>query len=329
MIVFRTSCGAREGWGHLVRSTAIADEVAAAGGRACFLVAGDSGQARRLIGDRHPVHHAPDGPVAPTVVELARSLSARAVLLDGYGFTDVDEAEISDAGLAVAAMDDFGHNPHRAAALVVNGNLHFARASLYPEALHARLLLGPEFAPLRPELRKARIAARDASAPVRRIIVVMGGSDAGGVLDDILGALLGELSADIALVAAGRPRGDTESRLRRVEAPDELAREMARADLGISAGGMTSYEFAFLGVPAVIVPATDVQSPVSEELERRGSAVVVRTDRPPGGDVIAAVRDLLQDPVRRQAMADAGQAMFDGLGAARIAAALLDLERQL
>jgi spore coat polysaccharide biosynthesis predicted glycosyltransferase SpsG len=99
---------------------------------------------------------------------------------------------------------------------------------------------------------------------------------------------------------------------------------MATTDLAISAGGMTSYELAYMGVPAILLPATAFQAPVSAGLARHGAAINLGlADEFPLEGFLEAVRVLDASAEKRQEMIRIGQALFDGRGAERVGEAML------
>ncbi|WBY00903.1 glycosyltransferase [Ramlibacter tataouinensis] len=329
MILVRVECGSQHGWGHLMRCVAIADEALELGVTTCFQVDGDARQAAALLAGRHRLLD-----IGTDAVRDARAINAQTIVLDGYGYGDLQEATYAECGLDVAVMDDFGHAPHRHARLIANGNLHYASPALYREAARAQLLLGPAYAPIRPLMRTVRRPLQAARPQPQRVLVVLGGSNFGGMLDFALDAVVSVLGSCAVVVAGKRPRALPArtwiSKARSIEwvsEPDALASAMAQCDLAVSAGGMTSYELAYLGVPAVLVPATAAQAPVSAELARLGAAYV----EAPGPDLtrrlMRSLEALSEDCERRTAMAAAGRAIFDALGAQRIASALIGLAR--
>src|SRR5262249_52170270 len=107
-------------------------------------------------------------------------------------------------------------------------------------------------------------------------------------------------------------------------ATDEMPSLMAWADLGISAGGSTCWEMAFMGLPALAITLADNQQPVVRELDRQG--VVVSLGSPgefTSDDLACSARALLADPARRAAMSRRGRALIDGQGASRVVTKLL------
>ena len=325
MILFAPAASALQGWGHLMRCIAIADEVSAAGGATAFHVAGDTATAAMLLRGRHPWR-------AGDVGMIATAFGAATVLLDGYHYSDEDELRLTTQGLAVAAMDDDGHTSHRYARLIINGNPHSAAPDLYMTANSAQLLLGTRYTPLRSSLTALRRPSVRIRPVVESAVVVLGGSDSTGLSDTVLDAVTAHTTCRV-VVAGAEPRdipprtwGRHVQRLRWVRDPESLALSMSQSDIAISAGGMTSYELAYLGIPSVLLPVTERQAPASSELQRRGAARVVT---PP---VLATLGNTLKHLCNaadeREAMALAGRAIFDGSGSRRIAQALIELSRE-
>lgn len=332
MIALRVDCDATIGWGHLMRCMAIADCLATLRVPLVFVVAGDQARVGSLLAGRHPVHAIAGRPgrfVAETLSTFER-LQVRVALLDSYDFDDAFEGAIARAGVAVAAMDDYGHAAHRAARLVINGNLHHGRPSLYPDT-PAKLLLGPDYAPLRPRLSALRsLEPVDAKAFDQVLLSFAGFGDV-AALARLVRALLDALPAPTRFVAtmrdelAAKSTGpQSEGRIRRLPHADALDEEMARSTFAVSSGGMTSYELAFMGVPAILLPVTPAQAPVSLELERLGAAICM-DPAAPAAQLAEAAAALSRSRSRRQAMATAGRSIFDGGGASRIATELAAL----
>ena len=323
MIVFRTECGATQGWGHMMRCLAVADAARAHGGNARFVVTGDLARARALTASRFVVEQARKGWESTLPVPSNRGV----VVLDGYSLGAEEAKRIVRAGWTLAVMSDDGREPIAQARLIVNGNLFYARPEVYTAASHATLLLGPRFTPLRPELHTHR---REESVRARagRIMVLPGGSDAGELIAPVLDILLNETPTDTTVLLAGTAR-DVDARGHRldwVREPQEVAAAMGASDIAIAAGGMSSYELAYLGIPSILVPASAMQRPVSAELQRLGVAHLVQHEAL--RSQLPALLDALAGAAPRQAMRDAGLCLFDGRGAARIASALLGLEKQ-
>ena len=105
--------------------------------------------------------------------------------------------------------------------------------------------------------------------------------------------------------------------------PAMLARRARAADLAITTGGGTMYEFCATGLPSIVVPVLDKMTANAGVLAKRGAVVVTaRADRLASEGLVDAVRSLLAPPARRR-IAAAARSTVDGGGADRMAAGLV------
>ena len=101
---------------------------------------------------------------------------------------------------------------------------------------------------------------------------------------------------------------------------------MRWADLAIATSGLTKYELAATGTPAILISPDQIHTTANEPFAALGSAVDLGwIQRVTPSELASKVRSLLDDTEQRGAMACAGMRAVDGRGAARIAAALNDL----
>jgi spore coat polysaccharide biosynthesis predicted glycosyltransferase SpsG len=120
--------------------------------------------------------------------------------------------------------------------------------------------------------------------------------------------------AVVAVTAGSLAGRDAPDGVELVPPAASLRDELLAADLVVTAAGQTSLEAAATGAPAVVVPMAPNQRPNAAALSAAGAAVV--------GDPREAISELVADAGRRAALARAAQAVVDGQGARRIAAAL-------
>src|SRR6185369_15360977 len=105
-----------------------------------------------------------------------------------------------------------------------------------------------------------------------------------------------------------------------IRAPNDLPRLMAETDLGVISFGVTAYELAALGVPALYLCLTPDHAMSASAFEAAGMGVSLGVAGEINDMMIAgAVQSLLADPARRRAMSAAGRMNLDGRGAARVA----------
>lgn len=195
------------------------------------------------------------------------------------------------------------------------------------------LLLGPQYAPLRPSFarcREASLARRVQPRPVEQIVVVCGATDAANRVVDLLTALDEScLPANVKVVVpAGPHRREavaafaSRSRLS-VDVRDWIpdpAGVFAESDLALVCGGSVCWELCTLGVPSIVVVAAANQRLVADSLERHGAAIVAsRRDGDEHNDVVAAINRLTGDAALRQDMSRSAAGLCDGEGADRVA----------
>jgi RimJ/RimL family protein N-acetyltransferase len=232
-----------------------------------------------------------------------------AALVDLYG---VPEAEICElAGrLPVTTMGEASRCP----AAGVRIDYHLDRDAARPTR---RELPGSPFAPLDAGLPAHR---RPPGRDVRTALVATGGSTAARrIADEAIAALRSAFPGVHVIAGSGVATGDDAEAL---PFPGTLHAAVARADVAVSGAGLTAYELACAGVPAVLVGLADNQRRVLEGSRGAGTAVVCGPD-----DAIAdAVGQLVDAPVRER-IARAGMDRFDGAGAPRTAAVLDNLWR--
>ncbi|HEV3446653.1 MAG TPA: UDP-2,4-diacetamido-2,4,6-trideoxy-beta-L-altropyranose hydrolase [Gemmataceae bacterium] len=332
-LLLRTDAAPRMGTGHVMRCLALAQAWQDAGGQPVFVMAESlPGIDSRLEAERMRVERLPTAPAsdadARQCLEMARRLSAAWLVLDGYHFDDRFEQSVKKDGLQLLVLDDYGHARHDAADLVLNQNLH-AEASLYPARDRARVLLGPAFALLRREFVRCRDWTRQVPERADKLLVTLGGVDADNVTRKVIDALeqqSGELEA-VVVVADNNPHlRDLEAAAQRCQGVVRLLRHvqnmpelMMWADMAVAAGGTTSWERAFFGLPGLVIILADNQRPVAEALDKEGLARNLGWHGELSVSALAeAIHQLRSDRERRMTAARVGPRCVDALGAQRV-----------
>lgn len=112
---------------------------------------------------------------------------------------------------------------------------------------------------------------------------------------------------------------------------EEMGAALASADLVVSrAGASTLGEFPFFGLPAILVPypyAWRYQKVNADHLAERGAAVIVKDERLQE-DLLLVIKDLLENPTKREAMRAAMKSLARPAAAQAIAGQLLALGEQ-
>jgi UDP-2,4-diacetamido-2,4,6-trideoxy-beta-L-altropyranose hydrolase len=252
-VLLRAHSGPRAGLGHVVRTLAVAAEVRARGGAALLVVDDDA--------------------------------SAAVVARAGVAVTTVAQRPAwADAECAAAWVDTFLDCSDDLRALARRGTPTFlvenrtearelapwiVQPKLYvdPDPWEARnaarILRGPEWIPLRHEVRAQPGVARDVD-----LFVTFGGSDPLGSTERVLAALPAGRRVVVAIGAHMHARRGAIARCARrigaellpTQAP--LAPWMARARVAVTALGTTLFELAYLRTPALVLANHAADAPV-------------------------------------------------------------------
>lgn len=163
--------------------------------------------------------------------------------------------------------------------------------------------------------------------PGRRVVVSMGGADPLGLTDVVLEALREtRVEADFVI---GPAFAAPEVLVARIQAAGfaahrnvtDMAPLFAQAALALVAFGVTAYELAALGVPALYLPISPDHARSAGAFVEAGMGEALPLDATPE-QIARATAALLADEPRRRAMAAAGPRLVDGKGASHIAADL-------
>lgn len=332
------------GAGHLMRCLALAQGWRAADREVVFLTACESPALRSRLAaaglDVAALDHPDDWRV---VAGVLAGYPGAWVALDGYHFGADDQRRIRDSGHPLLVIDDLAHLDRYHADVIVNQNLG-AQMLDYPVQPGVRLLRGVEYVLLRAEFWPYRGLQRQTPDRVRRILITLGGADPDNATLKVIQALqlLSANELEVVVVAgAGSPHADRlhaavgeanrglparpgrAARFTLLHNPPSMPELMAWADLAIAAGGVTAWELAFMGAPALVVTLAANQQRSIDGLSTLGVAQALGWHAQATPQSIAhAVQELLDDRPRRATMSAAGQALVDGLGVQRVIAAL-------
>ncbi|HEX4861428.1 MAG TPA: NTP transferase domain-containing protein [Rhizomicrobium sp.] len=172
-------------------------------------------------------------------------------------------------------------------------------------------------------------------SPRPTLLVAMGGSDPHELtlrtaraltrLDPVFRArfVIGPGMKDREKIAAAIVK--LKSNFETIEGADDLATEYASADLALAAFGVTAYELASYGVPALYLCLTEDHALSASAFEYAGMGISLGlADQAADERIARSVLALLGDAQRRREMHQAGRMTIDGNGAARIAADLVE-----
>lgn len=332
-VAFRADASTAIGTGHVMRCLNLADALTRHGARVRFVCRELPPAVQSVVAARgHAVVFVPDETPAATSAALADA-AWDWIVVDHYRLDASWERGLRGAS-RVMVVDDLADRPHDCD-LLLDQNYFREGATRYVGKVPAgcRQLLGPRFALLRPEFASWHARAAVRGGAVRRLLIAFGGVDAAnhtlvaieavassgfdGAVDVVIG---GAHPAPADVRAACERRGFT----LHVQT-DHLAALMAAADVSIGAGGVTVWERACLGLPAVAISVADNQCRPLRDAAEAGIVVApdLRPDAVTAGTLARHLVALIENSALRTSISRQGMAMVDGGGAARVAARLL------
>jgi UDP-2,4-diacetamido-2,4,6-trideoxy-beta-L-altropyranose hydrolase len=358
-VAFRADASTHIGSGHVMRCLAIADALAAAGARCRFVQRRQSGDLLALVARRgHEAIELPapqaaaacvdsepphadwlGGPWPADAQQTTQALAGRRpdwLVVDHYGIDTRWEATLRPHVGRVLVVDDLADRPHDCD-LLLDHNLG-RRAEDYrgrvPDA--AQVLAGPAQALLVAAYaqRRAVALARRASAQPAQLLVFMGAGNPGGLTEIVLrGLKAAPLPAGwrVTVVMGRDAPGLDAVRSAAAALPwpvalhvgvsvDRMADLVAQADLAIGSAGTSAWERCCLGLPTLLAVAADNQRAGALALQSARAAHLLDL-ADPAAKIEAATRELLR-PGALAAMSTAAAALIDGLGVARLLAAM-------
>ena len=354
LLLVRADAGPSIGTGHVMRTLALGQAWKRIGGSVVF-VGGElpNGLISRIQAENFDVYKLDNSSCnlddAKETADIASSLGADWIAIDGYRFDDAYQAILSRLDCRLMVIDDYQHANHENADVIVNQNA-YADPECYRITSSARTLTGPSFALLRNEFTATAVEQSNLENSVepqkqkhivkqaRRILVTFGGEDADNWTLKTLGVLSSlnrkQLIVDCVVGACYQHSAELEifkktanMSLRIHRNVDHMAALMHRVDIAISAGGSTCYELARCGVPTIVASIADNQIPVALALSARGVMISIdevktgATTRnyDPMKRLTKSIRRLLNDYETRKTMSELGSKLVDGNGGHRIA----------
>jgi spore coat polysaccharide biosynthesis protein SpsF len=327
LALIRCDGGGKFGYGHVKRMVALARALRDREGVGVLFALNGSEDAARPIrraGFEAVMLHGDSD-----LETLVDANSPDILLLDGRDGPTRLELEKLKRGVAVTAVIDDGSERRLAADYAyyppVPGahTLDWTGSHTLPRVGWEWALLGlnPNAAPTR------------ASASRPTALVAMGGSDPQGLTLRMAKALstLDSVFRIRFVIGAGMKDGQAVARglvtlkknYETVEGAEDLTTEYAGADVALCAFGVTAYELAACGVPAIYLGLTDDHAQSASAFADAGMGISLGVAaQVSDADIAATVQWLLNKPGARREMHNAGLSLMDGQGAARIASDL-------
>jgi len=248
---------------------------------------------------------------------LVKTLSPDVILFNQLNSPEEMVLEIKKMGILIATVDDTGSAANSA-------DLRFN-----PEYAMADTYCGHSYIPLRLDYRKENLKKRIITKDVHSILVTLGGSDTYGFTPNVVRALY-DIPDRIAItiitgssfqhaIELNSAICDSPRKFNHIHDVKDMIPPMGSADLAICGAGLTLFELACLGTPAVIICGELFEEETAEYMEKNGFGINLGFGKRVSEQVISdAVLGLISDYDRRSAISRQGKKLIDGAGAERI-----------
>ena len=336
-IAFRADASIEIGTGHVMRCLTLAEALRDQGAECQFICGSQDGNMLQTIRDRGFRASSVEAfmnwksDAEQTQAVLAGSV-VNWVVVDHYGLDAYWEQALKAHCRKLMVIDDLADRPHDCD-LLLDQNLGRTKNDyerLVPQA--CQLLIGPEYALLRPEFsawRDYSLKRRATNPQFKHLLISMGGTDYPNSTSQILEALkksllpidcritvvMGMSSPWIRQVTdlAKTMPWTTDVRVN----VSNMAELMANSDLAIGAAGSTSWERCCLGLPSLIVILAENQKSGAAHLVQSGVAILLE----PAADIAKTLSEAITATSNLQMlqhMSKAASQMACGQGKARI-----------
>lgn len=250
------------------------------------------------------------------------------LLVDSYFVTQTYLKAVREI-TKVYLMDDMGRE-----AFLVDGLINY---NIYGKMLpyeqlyekNVKLLLGTEYAPVRPEFFEKDYKPGDNGF---RILITMGGSDSLHIAKDLTEKLLEsqtdfELKVVCGVFCASYPKlqqlAEKEKRLSVYTNVKDMASLMRECDLAVAAAGTTLYELCAVGVPTITCFYVDNQEKAAKSFGTQTKIYNAGDWRENSQEVLSRIVEkidlLMHDRKLLKEISENMRQMVDGKGAKRIA----------
>lgn len=326
-LVMLADAATATGIGHWVRSTSLADELSTRGWHVRVIHRLDA-TARVRAETEERGWSSRTGDWTPETFDAELDSRGGVVLLDSYRVDADGIAQLRRPGWRTVLVDDLADRGPLDVDMVVNQNLGAEGFGYRLRDPATRMLLGPSYAMLRPQFAHQRPTGLQRASDLRGVatlLVMMGGTDATGVLTSVVRACLQALpDARVRAVAPESAVPALEAltgseRLDLIAPTPRIAEEMVRADAVISAGGTSVWELCATSRPFGVVVVADNQVDATRRLVRAEAAAHLATRPIDPQALVHEIVHFAADAAALTHRAGRAAALVDGLGCGRVA----------
>jgi spore coat polysaccharide biosynthesis predicted glycosyltransferase SpsG len=323
LVVVRADGGPDIGYGHLVRTGALATEILGRGHKVTYVTTTPE-HVREACPTSVDTINIPSR-VDPKPVQEFICGRADITIVDSYLADGAYQKQLREVSPLVAVADDTRHRI--AADVLVNGNLYASDLEYDTIGAEPKWCFGPEYLLLRQAITEYASVDPPWRETPSRAIVTMGGSDIVELTPTVIRAFDGfDLRVDAVAGPGFSAEQEAEIRevadnvsadVRVVRDPDDLPGRMFQADFAVTTASTTTYELLALGTPIINLPVVDNQKLIANTLQEHDAATVLEDTA--GVDAFSdAIGNYMSDRSLRRKRRETGRDLVDGRGVDRV-----------
>ena len=340
-IAFRADASISIGSGHVMRCLTLAEALKERGIRVRFVCRELEGNLCELIEARgfEVLRLGPDSvswekDANDTATTLADWEKLDWLIVDHYALDGRWESKLREAAKKIMVIDDLADRAHDCD-ILLDQNYYSDMEARYDGLVpaHCLKLLGPKYALLRTEFRKARESLKKRDGTIKRLLIFFGGSDPTNETAKAIEAvkLLGrpEIAIDVVVGNSNPNRGEIKRLCESMPNTtfhcqvDNMAGLMTEADLSIGAGGSATWERCCLGLPAIVLSLAANQVKIAKGAAAAGVASYLGDGRKTSSEWLCReIRRCLDNPDQLLIMSEKARKIVDSNGGERLCQAI-------
>ena len=299
-IVFRVDSSLEVGTGHVMRCLTLAEQLERSGCKAFFICRQLEGSISKLITDkRFTLFEIQSDKIVDifkwyqenwqqdslSTINLIKKSSVQfdLIIVDHYGLDEKWESNVKPFVKKLMVIDDLANRKHNCHILLDQNykeNLEVKYKTLVPN--NCKLLLGPSYVLLRDEFVVKANQIKTRNGHINRILIFFGGTDPTNETLKALKSLSkrdNNIQFDVIVGATNENKHQVKTlcdglgHFHFYSQVDNISEFMYHADLAIGAGGITTWERCFMGLPSITIIIADNQREVTEAVARYGATI--------------------------------------------------------
>lgn len=333
--IFRVDASPNIGYGHLVRCSALAEQIYEKGNDIVFATNYPE-EIRKVIKhfkfdliDLNKFHPFSEEEINYLSASMKKIQHKKAFIVDSYNVTFEYLKNLKDEfpEMLFVAIDDLAEKTYPVD-ILINGNIYAEKLNYNRQKeLGTKLLLGPKYLLLRKEFQNP--SPHVIKDKVSDSLVIFGGGGIKTLTEITLDTLLSMNLKDVKIhvVLGENSKEYIEDRFRNIKNiifyhnldAKQLRELMEKSDIAISAAGSTLYELAMCGTPTIAIVTADNQKFLIDEMDYRGLIVKLESeDNSFQKILIDKVAFLINNRIRREEMLKKMRDLTNGVGSLRV-----------